>query len=79
MSLTTFPDENLLDIFAALDRESLDKLETLCRRFRHLIDAELQEVCFRQLISATLDLRKYKTYVVEMEQVYMLNFSYYPF
>ncbi|KAH7712320.1 hypothetical protein AAVH_20361 [Aphelenchoides avenae] len=68
MNLSRFPDENLLDIFIHLDRASLEKLQLLCHRFRDVIDAELQHVCLRPILTASLELRAYKTYVLEVEQ-----------
>lgn len=59
------PDEILVDIFLPLDRLSLEALKLTRRRFQPLIDTKLSVVCVRGLTNVVLELRNYKTYVVE--------------
>ncbi|KAH7710771.1 hypothetical protein AAVH_21937 [Aphelenchoides avenae] len=63
-----FPEETLLDAFVFLDRWNLDTLKLTQRRFRPLIDSKLQYVCLRPVAYASMELKRYKTYVVEAAQ-----------
>ncbi|KAH7707284.1 hypothetical protein AAVH_25473 [Aphelenchoides avenae] len=53
---TQLPTENVLDVFRALDRASLETLQLVCRRYRNLIDSALADVCLREIREGSIRL-----------------------
>lgn len=59
--------EVLLDIFSFLGRDALDTLEIVCRQYRYIVSERMEEVCLRQLTSASVSIHlEYCTAAIEL-------------
>lgn len=45
--------ELLTDVFTTLDRDNLDAVQLVSRRFRHIVDDHLSELCKRLIVTIT--------------------------